>query len=383
VSPNSRIQVAAPSLGEDELAAASAALASGQLTNGPRVTDLEARFAEYIGTRHAVAVSSGTAALHAALAALEVQPGDEVIVPPISFLSTVSAVIHQGGVPIFTDVDPETACMCPRDLETRIGSRTRAVIPVHLYGGAAEMDPISRIAERYRIAVVEDAAQAHGTLYRGQRVGGLGDLGTFSFFATKHMTTGEGGMVTTDDADLAERIRRFRSHGLINRTDHIDLGYNYRMTEMAAAIGTVQLERLETRNDRRIAVSEELLGRVADVAWLRTPAVPEHVRHTYFWCPITVDEQQLGMTVPELREHLLTQGVETRYRYREPLYRQPLLAQQVPPILRMVAGDRLPDYAALERPNADAVAGRAIGLPNRPDLSHDEIAAVDELLHEL
>jgi len=383
VSPQSRIKVAAPELGEAELAAANAALASGQLTNGPKVAEFEAQFADYIGTQHAVAVSSGTAALHAALAALDVQPGDEVIVPPITFFSTISAVIHQGAVPIFADVDPDTSCLCPYDVETRIGRRTRAVIPVHLYGGAAEMDAIRRVAERYCIAVVEDAAQAHGTCYRGQRVGSLGDLGAFSFFATKHLTTGEGGMVTTNDAAYADAVRRFRSHGLTNRSEHFCLGYNYRMTEMAAAIGAVQLETLEYRNQRRIDQSEHLLARIADLSWLTTPHVPDHVRHTYFWCPVSIDERRLGLSTSELRDKLLDRGIETRYRYKEPLYRQPLLTSHIPPVLDTCAGSNLPDYGSLNLLNAECLAGQTIGLPNRPDLTQTEIDQIVNTIAQL
>jgi len=376
VTAPSTIKVAAPSVTEADLDAVRAALASGQLASGSNVAELERRFAAYVGTREAVAVNSGTAAIHAALAAAGLGPGDEVIVPPLTFFSTISAVIHQGGVPVFADIDPRNFCLDPADVERRVTPRTRAILPVHYFGHAADMDGLRAVAEREHLWLIEDAAQAHGTTHRGRRTGSMGEMGCFSFFATKHMTTGEGGMVTTDDGDLADHMRCFRSHGMRGRHEHAMLGHNYRMPELAAALGRTQLDRLDRLNADRIAVTHTLIERLRDLSWLTPPNVPAHVEHTYFWCHLLIDETALGMATPQLIERLAHEGVEVRYRYREPLYRQPVLKNNVPLILRCCAGDHLPDYANLHLPNAESVAGRIIGLPNRPDMTAGEIDRV-------
>lgn len=355
-----------------------AVLLSGQLSSGPRVEELEARFAEYIGVRYAVAVNSGTAALHVALACCSITPGDEVIVPALSFFSTVSAVLHQRATPIFADVSSESFCLDPEDFAARITPRTRAVIPVHYFGHAAEMDEICRIAARHGIAVIEDCAQAHGTRYRGRRVGSIAAIGAFSFFATKHMTTGEGGAITTDDANWAATARRMRNHGLEGRRDHVLLGYNYRMPEIAAALGLVQLAKLEELNRRRHERSRYLMEKLHPLSWAIGPRVPEHVEHTFFWCHYLIEEEELGFSTQELIERLARRGVEVRHRYRRPLYRQPLLNRFRHTLFR----PDLPPYGDLHLPVAERVAGRIIGLPNRPDMSRAELdRVVDVLLH--
>jgi dTDP-4-amino-4,6-dideoxygalactose transaminase len=208
-------------------------------------------------------------------------------------------------------------------------------------------------------------------------------LGAFSFFATKHMTTGEGGIVTTNNSEWAEMMRLFRSHGLKGRHDHVILGYNYRMTEMAAAMGIVQLDKLDQLNAARIQNSEYLIKRLGDIPWLSLPKVPAYVNHTYFWCHILVDEDVLGFGTPELITRLQERGIEVRHRYLEPLYRQPLLTDNLPAVLRLVADEHLPNYSKLYLPNVERTAGRVIGLPNRPDMTPDELNRVVEVLHTI
>ena len=377
------VKVASPQIDAEEIDAVAAVLRSGQYVSGRRVADFERAFADYVGTTEAVAVNSGTAALHLSLAAADVGPGDEVIVPALTFFSTVSAVIHQGAVPVFADISPANFCLSPEDLRERLTPRTRAVIPVHYFGHAAEMEAISTVANGHGLTVIEDCAQSHGTTYKGQRTGALADFGAFSFFATKHMTTGEGGMITTDDTARAERMRSLRNHGLQGRDDHVELGYNYRMTEMAAAIGLVQLGRLDELNQRRVQVSEALFAELHDLEWLELPKVPPHVQHTYFWAHVRIDEDKLGLPTAELIARLRARGVETRNRYTAPLYRQPLFKLRLPRVLQLSAGAHLPDYGGLYLPNVEAIAGTVIGLPNRPDMTTDEIAWVSEVLHDI
>lgn len=380
---NELIKVASPQLGEEEYSAVRRVLESGRYVSGPTVAKFERSLAEYLGVGHVVAVNSGTAALHAALAAIGVGFGDEVIVPALTFFSTITAVIHQGGVPIIADISLDNFCMSPEDAALKITPRTKAIIPVHYFGHAAEMDEFQKLADERGLFIIEDAAQAHGTTYRGRKVGSIGDLSAFSFFATKHMTTGEGGAVATDNPDWARSMRLFRSHGLQGRDDHVMLGYNYRMTEMAAALGVAQLPRLDELNAARIANSEYIIDRISDLPWLTPPRVPDHVGHTYFWCHCLIDEDALGFDTPLLIERLRDKGVEVRRRYAAPLSKQPLLNKNLPRILKISAGEHLPDYGGLALPNAERAAGRVIGLPNRPDMTRRELDRVVEAVRSM
>jgi len=378
-----KIKVATPQCGEEEAAAVRDVLLSGNYVSGAIVREFEERFADYIGVRHAVAVNSGTAAIHAALAALDIGPGDEVIVPALTFFSTITAVIHQGAVPILADISRDNYCLDPADAARRITLRTKAIMPVHFFGHAADMDGIRQVTGDAGLYVIEDAAQSHGTSIGGHVTGSIGDMGAFSLFATKHMTTGEGGIVTTDNGDHAEMMRSFRSHGMRGRDEHVLLGYNYRMTEIAAAIGLKQLTKLDRLNAGRIRVSEALIERLSDIPWLTLPKVRAIVRHTYFWCHAEIDEQRLGMTTAELIARLFEAGIEVRNRYKAPLNEQPLLTSNIPPILKLSAGDHLPDYGSMSFPVAKSVAGHIIGLPNRPDMTEEEIDYVSDVIRTI
>ncbi len=282
------ISVAKPFVGEEEATAVREVLLSGQYTSGPRVEQFERQFAAYVGTQHAVAVSTGTAALHIALEAMGIRRGDEVIVPPLTFFATVSAVLYVGATPVFADIDADDLCLSPESAAEHVTPRTKALLPVHLFGAAAKMEALLQLADRHGLRVLEDCAQAHGTRYRGRMVGSWGRAGAYSFFATKHMTTGEGGLITTNDAELARLGRLLRSHGMLDRDTHVLLAYNNRMSEISAAIGLVQLRKLEELNEKRIRNSEYILRFVAELPWAEIPVPREHVRHTYFWCPVMV-----------------------------------------------------------------------------------------------
>ncbi len=383
------IKVAEPLVGEEEVQAVREVILSGQYVSGRRVEEFEKRFAEYIGVQYAVAVANGTAALHTALAAMGVGPGDEVIVPPLTFFSTVTSVIHAGAVPVFADIDPESFCLDPEDVRERITPRTRVILPVHLFGNAADMDGLRAVADAKGLRLLEDCAQAHGTEYKGRRVGSLGDAGIFSFYATKAMTTGEGGMITTDDESIYEYSRLFRGHGMPERDTHTILGYNYRMNEIEAAMGLAQLDRLEEGNRQRIANSEWLRAHLTDIPWLRVPTVESYVRHTYFWCPLYIDEEKAGMGFADVVRTLRDRGIEVRQRYKRPLYKQPIMAEH-----NFYANGKPwngghhydaepPKYADLHLPNVEKVAGKLLGLPNHPGLTQDDLEYIVRTLHEI
>jgi perosamine synthetase len=361
------IKVAEPIVGEEEAEAVRQVLLSGNYVSGAKVAAFEAAFADYIGTRYAVGISNGTSALHIALEAMGIGKGDEVIVPPLTFFATVSSVLYLGAVPVFADLDIDDLCLSPESVKDKITPKTRAILPVHLFGAAAKMDRLMEIAGHHGIPVLEDCAQAHGTEYKGRKVGSLGRAGAFSFFATKHMTTGEGGMITTDDPEIVKTARIIRSHGMSGRDDHVRLGFNNRMTEMEAAMGLVQLKKLDELNRKRIANSEYLLSRAKELPWARIPVPGKAVKHTYFWCPIMVRADS-GKTINDLKGHLETNNIEFRQRYQEPLYRQPIMKKIDPA------------YAELSLPNVEKVAGQVIGLPNHPGLRETELSRITRVL---
>jgi perosamine synthetase len=376
------VNVAEPVFGDEEFDNVESVLESGYLKQGPYVEEFEQKWAELVGVDHAIAVTNGTVAIQLALNAIGLEPGDEVIVPSLTFGSTATAVVHQAGVPVFADIDRELYTLEHTDLERCLSDRTVAVMPVHLYGHPAEMDEICDFADEHDLAVIEDAAQAHGATYKGDGVGSIGDFGCFSFYATKNITTGEGGVVTTDDDELAEEVRTLRNHGLADRDTHVELGYNFRMSDVHGAIGAAQVDRLEEFNERRREVSERLRADLADVEWLEPATVREYVDHAYFWAPFEVDEEAIGMTGKEVWAALKDQGVETRHRYTTPLYRQPVFAEH-----RGFNGEfpwseneRAHDYAEMNLPNVEEVVGRMLGLPNRPNIDEEEIEFVVETI---
>ncbi|WP_410764637.1 DegT/DnrJ/EryC1/StrS family aminotransferase [Haloferax sp. DFSO60] len=375
------VSVAEPLLGDEERDNIEHVLDTGRFLQGPFVEEFEDKWADFVGTEHAIAVSNGTTALQLCLNALGLEPGDEVIVPSLTFGSTATAVVHQACVPVFADIDRELYTLDHTDLERCLTDRTEAIIPVHLYGHPAEMDEIRAFADEHGLAVVEDAAQAHGAKYKGAQVGSIGDVGCFSFYATKNITTGEGGIITTDDDELAESLRLLRSHGMANRDEHIALGYNYRMSELNAAIGSPQVDRLTEFNRRRAEISERLFTELGDLEWLRPATVRDYVDHAYFWAPFEIDTDRIGMTGKEVWEALKQRGVETRHRYTMPLYEQPVFKQHCGfnSDFPWSANENDHQYD-ISLPNVEEVAGNTIGLPNHPGLDEEDVDYVVEVV---
>ena len=360
-----RIPVAAPLIGDEELANVVEAVRSGWISSlGAFIGEFEAAFAEYCGVRHGVAVVNGTAAMHLALVAAGVGPGDEVLLPSLTFVATANAVRYCGATPVFVDSEGATWQTDPDDLGARVSARTRAIIPVHLYGHPCDMDPIQALARRRGLAVVEDAAEAHGAQYRGRRVGAIGTVGCFSFYGNKIITTGEGGMCVTDDAALAERLRLLRDHGMDPKRHywHEVVGFNYRMTNLQAAVGVAQVKKIDTflERKRRLArwYAEELeplrrAGRLTlhpEAAWARSA----------FWMYSVLLEGPRP-DVDLVRTRLRDQGVDSR------------------PFFRPV--HTLPPYATGERlPVAESLAARGLNLPSGVALEREHVARVARAL---
>jgi perosamine synthetase len=276
-----------------EIAAVTAVIESGFLTQGPRAAEFENLVSAHVGTTRAYATSSATTGLHLALHAVGVKPGDEVVIPAFSFPATANAVIQQGAIPVFVDIDIDTFNLDPRQLEVAITSRTTAIMPVHAFGLCADMDPINEIAARHGLPVIEDAACALDGTYKGRQAGSLGTAGVFSFHPRKIITTGEGGMIMTNDEELANRIQILRTHGAVRGElfmSFVEAGYNYRLSDVHAAIGVAQMAKLDYITTARQQRADGLTLRLAGLDGVRTPVVPEGTRHAYQSYVVLLDD---------------------------------------------------------------------------------------------
>ncbi len=318
-----QIPVAGVDIRAADVDAVAAVLRTGNLRQGAITAEFERAFADRVGVPHAVAVSSGTAALHLAYMAL-FNPGDEVIVPSFTFVATASMLVAVGAVPVFADVDPRTFTLSLPDAERRITARTRGIAGVHLFGNACDVDALRAIADRHGLTLVWDAAQAVGTEYRGREVGSYPAATCYSFYPTKNITTGEGGMVVTSDASVAEILRLSRSQGAAGKYVHTRLGFNYRMTDMAAALGLRQLGRLDEYLARRRENATALDSGLAGLPGIITPVPAEHATHTYNQYSILVGWDGTGPTRDDLAAALAARGIQTAVHYPRPLHRQPM-----------------------------------------------------------
>lgn len=355
------IPIAAPLIDEEEKRRVLEVLDSGRLVAGPRVRAFEEAFAAYLGAGHAVATSSGTTALQVALEALGIGPGDAVVTSPFTFVATANAVLHVGARPVFVDVDPVTFALDPDQVEDVLRrERIRAILCVHLYGLAGHLAELAEIAARAGVLLVEDAAQAHGAAAGGRRAGTVGAAGVFSFYPSKNMTTGEGGMVVTRDEAVARLAAVLVNGGQTGTGDYQyeRIGYNYRMTEMAAAIGLGQLARLEALNAARRANAAVLTRGLAGLDWLRTPVEPAGHHHVYNQYTVRVLHDRDG-----LARHLAAQGIVTRVYY-------PHLIPLSPAYRRLGFSGRYPQAELLTR--------QVLSLPVHPGLTADDLAWIVE-----
>lgn len=349
------IPVARPCIGQEEADAAARVITSGMLASGQEVSNFEKEFAEFIGTPHAVATSNGTTALHVAMAALGIGPGDEVIVPSFTFIATATSVSMCGASPVLADIDEKTYCIDPEKVIELISPQTKAVIGVHLFGQPCDICALSEICSDNSLDFIEDCAQAHGAQYRGRNVGSYGTCGCFSFYPTKNMTCGEGGMVTGSNPEFIDRIRRLVNHGQKEKYLHTELGYNFRLTDIAAAIGRVQLRKLPAMNQLR-QENGEFFSKSINRQGIITPFVRPESTHVYHQYAIRVTEMA-DISRDELVSLLNSKGIGTAIHYPVPIHKQPVYEGK----LRMC-----------ECPVSEKVSNEILSLPVYPGLTVEQ-----------
>ena len=360
------IPVVKPLLGEEEIKKVSEVLTSGLLASGETVHQFETAFAAYIGTRYAVTTTNGTTALDIALKILDIRRGDEVIVPDFTFIAPANAVLFQNARPVFADVDERTFAIDPADVLEKINARTKAIIGVHLFGHPFAVKVLQEICEDHNLFLVEDCAQAHGADYKGQKVGSFGAVGCFSFYATKNMTTGEGGMVTTDNKELEKKLRLIINHGQSEKYLHTSLGYNYRMTNIQAAIGLIQLRKLDDFNNLRIAnaayLNQGLNGPI------QKPYREKNFKHVYHQYVVKLEED-FPMQREEFIRYLTDNGIGSAVHYPLPVHRQPLYQEL--------------GYERNQCPTATRLSEIVLSLPIHPALTQNDLEYLCDIINRV
>jgi perosamine synthetase len=364
------IPVNEPLLTEQDYAAVMDALRAGWISGaGPQIDAFETRWADFCGRKHGVALANGTVALQVAVALLDLQPSDEVIMPTFTIISCALPVVLAGAVPVLVDCDPHTWTMDVNQVEARITPRTRAIMPVHIYGHPVDMDPLLELAERHHLQVVEDAAEAHGADYRGRRIGSFGASSCFSFYANKLLTTGEGGMLLVDDDQLAERARRMRNLGFQpgRRFLHTELGFNFRLTNMQAALGLAQVDRMDEIVARKRRMGQAYTERLSEVAGLELQVQQPWARSVYWMFGLVLSEET-GLDAEQFAARLTARGVETRPFFLG-MHEQPVLREQ-----GLFAGEAYPV--------AERIARQGLYLPSGLALTESQIDQVCQAVCE-
>ena len=355
------IPISKPYIGEEEKKLVMEVLDSGMLAQGPKVAALEKRFAELSDVKHAIATSSGTTALHIALLAHGIGPGDEVITTPFTFIASANSIIYTGAKPVFVDVEEDTFNINPELIEAAVTPRTKAILPVHLYGYICDMDALQKIADKYNLVIIEDACQAVGATFRGRKAGSFG-TGTFSLYATKNIMSGEGGMITTNDDHIAEQCKLIRSHGMKVRYYHDMLGYNFRMSDLHAAIGLAQIERFESFTAKRRANAKYLTENIHSVV---TPKVRDDYDHVWHQYTIRVNaSKDRDAAVKQLTEA----GIGTGIFYPVPVHKQTYIKDM---------------FGDLHFPVSEMLAKEVISLPVHPQLSQADLELIVSEVNKL
>lgn len=363
-----RISMSSPDLDESEIKELTDVLRSGRLALGPKAEEFEKKMAEYVGVNYGVAVSSGTAALHILVRALDIKEGDEVLVPSFTFSSTVNVILYERAKPVFIDINPDIYTIDPEDMERKITEKTKAVLVVDVFGHPAEWDEILRIAERYNLNIIDDSCEALGAEYRGRKIGQFGDAACFAFYPNKQITTGEGGIIVTNNPEINTLARSLRNQGRDEMgawLEHKRLGYNYRMDEMSAALGVSQLKKIETFLAKREKVARAYTERLNNWGFLRTQVIRPYVHMSWFIYVITLEK---GLDRDNVMKKMAERGIPTRG-YFFPMHLQPYIRDMF-------------GFKGGELPVTEDIAKRTLALPFHNNLSEDEIDEVVEALKD-
>lgn len=364
------IQIAQPIFDKKEISAIIKTLKSSIVAQGPKVLEFEKKFARYCGTKYAIATNSGTAALHTALYACDIKEGDEVITTPFTFVATINAILQQGAKPVFCDIDLTTFNIDPTKIEQKITARTKAILPVDIFGHPYAIEAVGKIAQKYKLKIIEDACQAHGAKFQNKKAGAFGDVGCFSFYATKNITTGEGGIITTDNEKYAERARMFRHHGQSqkNRYQYFDMGYNYRMTDMAAALGLVQMKKLDAFNQKRIGNAKLLTEGLKKIKGIITPKIKNGYHHVFHQYTIRITDE-FKINREQLSKYLIEKGIGNAVFYPNPLHLSPH-------IIKITGKPKI-------LPVAEKMAQEVLSLPVHPSVSKKDIKHIINVIKSI
>lgn len=361
------IPISKPMLGEEEIQSVIDVLKSGIIASGPKVKEYEKNFAEYLGVKNAIAVANGTCAIHAALFGNGIKKGDKIITTPFTFIATSNSILHAGAEPVFVDIDPISFNISPDKIEETLRldkkKEIKAILLVHLYGLCCDMDRIMDIAQRYDVKVIEDSAQAHGAKYKNKMAGTFGDAASFSMYATKNMTTGEGGMVVTNNDEVAFKIRKFINHGSERIYYHTILGYNYRTTDIEAAIGLEQLKKLDNFNKKRRENAKRLKDFLSKYDWIILPQCGEEYFHVYHQFTIRVKNKLRD----ELEKYLSENKIGVKIFYPIPIHKQPLYKEF---------------FSNLSLPEAEKAAEEVLSIPVHPGLTEDDLKYIEEVFYK-
>ena len=374
--------IAQPQISEEEVSLVSTAIRNGQFVEGKNARALEKNFAELVGAKHAICAVNGTAALHLALEGMNISPGAEVITPAFTFIASANTITFGGSIPIFADIDPETYTIDPEHVKKLITPNTEAILPVHIFALPSNMKVLKELAEDHNLVIIEDACQAHGAKIDGKHVGTLGEVGCFSFYATKNMITGEGGMIVTDDDELAERILSVKNHGRgpSGGYQHFRIGYNFRLADPLAAIGLIQLQKLPEMLRRRKENAEAIRKTVSELDHVHIQKIPEGYTHSHYVCAPVVDEDYIS--VDDVIKRLKEKNIASRRIYAISCHKQLTYLEGIKE-WRWNKFVTYPDYSKVSLPVTERISTSHFEIPVHPGVTKADIEVIQTTLREI
>lgn len=374
--------IAQPQISEEEISLVTQTIRSKEFVEGKNARNLEKEFAEFVGAKYAICTVNGTAALHLAMEGLNISPGAEVITSAFTFIASANAICFGGGIPIFADIDPDTFNIDPEKIRDLITPKTKCIVPIHIFGLPSDMKTILDIAEDNNLTIIEDACQAHGGRIDGKHAGTFGDVGCFSFYATKNMICGEGGMITTDNEELATRIRSLKNHGRGPSGGylHHHIGFNFRLADPLAAIGLIQLRKLPKMLEKRRKNAEAIRSTILDLESLKVQTISPGTTHGHYVCAAVVKNQDFS--VDKVIEKLKKRDIASRRIYSVPCHQQPTYLEGIKS-WRWNKFVNYPDYSQVSLPITEKIAQSHFEVPIHPGVTFDEISTIQDALHDI